>query len=349
MELNKMSDLPDKGTAEESLSLDEGITDIVDLFDAPEDEEPINEVQEESYEDEDESGEVLDEDEIDEDSDPEETAEDDEDEVDQEDVKGGRFAPDNAKIRLANGQVTTIAALKTHVDERVRDFQRDYTEKSTKLAEERKGFEATQAKVNEFATALQTQRDFLLKNVQENLLPQAPDPALMQEDPIGYMQQKESYDRTMGLLNQSWQQQQQVAQELEQRTAHERAKIEQQRQQDILRHHTDLQDPAKAQEFDAQFANEFLPHYGFTMDEAKQMMDHRVLSVVRDALRYRKIKGSKKTVKTALEGKPKMIKAGKRGNPQQQTLRGKKARANRLQQTGSMTDAVAALMDFDDL
>src|SRR5690349_21572008 len=44
-------------------------------------------------------------------------------------VKGGRFAPDSAKVKLDSGETITIADLKGRVDKRVKEFQRDYTEK----------------------------------------------------------------------------------------------------------------------------------------------------------------------------------------------------------------------------
>ena len=48
-------------------------------------------------------------------------------------VKGGRFAPDSAKVQF-NGQTISIADLKGHVDKRVRDFQRGFTEKTQALS-----------------------------------------------------------------------------------------------------------------------------------------------------------------------------------------------------------------------
>ena len=58
------------------------------------------------------------------------------DESEEPEIKGGRFAPDSAKVTLDDGSVTTIAELK-----RGSLFQRDYTQKTQALAEERKSFE----------------------------------------------------------------------------------------------------------------------------------------------------------------------------------------------------------------
>jgi len=73
-------------------------------------------------------------------------AADEPDESDEAEIKGGRFAPDTAKVTLDDGTVTTIAELK-----RGTLFQRDYTQKTQALSEDRKTFEAERQQVSQLA------------------------------------------------------------------------------------------------------------------------------------------------------------------------------------------------------
>ena len=161
------------------------------------------------------------------------------------------------------------------------------------------------------------------------------------------MQQKDQYERITGALNQLHAQQQQSVQQQETQRAQEAEKDFARRQSEILEHHADLRDPVKSKEFDQEYLNDFLPHYGLSSDEVKGIVDHRVLHVIRDAMAYRKLQASKPKTKAKMEGKPKLLKSGKRINPQQKISRSKQRRADKLSKTGSFTDGVASLMDLD--
>lgn len=336
------SNLPD-GTANEPLSLEKGVEDITDLLD-----DPIEDNTESEGENEEEVDDQIEESE----TDVEEDEEVNEDEIDDEEVDdvedentseyaGGRFAADNAKVTLDDGTTISVGELK-----RNNLFQRDYTKKTTEHAEAVKSFEATRDQVNQYAETLNQQRDFLL-NAQQFFLPQAPDPSIMETDPIGYMQQKDQYERVAGALNQLHAQQQQSVQQQETQRTQEAEKDFARRQTEILEHHADLRDPVKSKEFDREFLDDFLPHYGLSSDEVKGIVDHRVLRVIRDAMSYRKLQTSKPKAKAKLEGKPPLLKSGKRINPKQKISRGKQRRADKLSKTGSMQDGVASLMDLD--
>ncbi len=330
-----------QGTADEPLSLDEGAEDITDILDDPQEDNVENESEEKADDQVTESEtEVEEDEEAGEDEIDDEEVDDDEEE-DTSEYAGGRFAADNAKVTLDDGTTISVGELK-----RNNLFQRDYTKKTTELAEKAKAFEATQVEVNQFAETLNQQRDFLL-NAQQHFLPPAPDPSTMETDPFGYMQQKEHYEQTVNALNQLHAQQQQFAQQQETQQAQEAEQDLARRQAEILEHHADLRDPEQAKQFDQEFLNDFLPHYGFTSDEVRNVVDHKMLRVIRDAMAFRKLKASKPKAKAKLEGKPRLLKSGNRINPQQKISRSKKQRADRLSKTGSMQDGVAALMDLD--
>lgn len=343
------SDLPETGTANEPLTLAEGVGDITELLDEPvEDNDGEKGEKDDDQTDELEADEVEDDDgeDVDEEVDDEEVDED-EDESEPEDYSGGRFAADNAKVTLDDGTTISVGELK-----RNNLFQRDYTKKTTEHAEAVKTFEATRDQVNQYADTLNQQRDFLL-NAQQYFLPQmpqAPDPYTAETDPLAvndYLLKKDQYEQTMGALNQLYAQQQQSVQQQETQRTQDAEKDYANRQSEILEHHADLREPDKAKAFDREFIDDFLPHYGLSSDEVKGIVDHRVLSVIRDAMAYRKLKTSKPNAKAKLEGKPPLLKSGKRINPQQKISRGKQRRLEKLSKTGSMKDGVVSLIDLD--
>lgn len=83
--------------------------------------------------------------------------------------------------------------------------------------------------------------------------------------------------------------------------------------------------------------------YGFTSDEIASLADSRMFRVLRDALSFREQQAStEKTVKV-LRGKPKLVKGGARSSGSPKAATGANA-LSRLQSTGSMDDAAAAIL-----
>lgn len=336
-------DLPEGTANDEPLSLEEGTNAISELIGDPEtDLDDEDQDQEADSDDAEDEGDEPDDDADEDDADADEDIEDDEDEDDsQENYEGGKFAADTANVTLDDGTVISVAELK-----RNNLFQRDYSKKTMEHAEAVKAFDEQSERVNHFAQQLQQQRDFLI-SAQQQLLPQAPDPSMMQDDPIGYMQQKDVYDRAMGAINQLHQQHQQTAHELQQQNQGNVKKAKAERLQGILEEFPDLADPEKRKSFDADVSDVFIPTYGFTLQELSEGASARDIRVMRDAIAYRKLMANKPKAKAKVEGKPQLLKSGKRTSTNRKISRGKKQRADRLRQTGSFKDGVAALMDLD--
>ena len=99
---------------------------------------------------------------------PDESEDDGTQEPEEEEPKDeyapGRFAADNAKTRLADGTVTTIADLKQG-----NLLQSDYSRKTMALAEERKIVEATKAQFAAVEHAIAQQREILAMIVNRKL------------------------------------------------------------------------------------------------------------------------------------------------------------------------------------
>ena len=332
------SDLPE-GTADDAaLSFDEGVDAISNLFDGPErtTEEKVeatNEAEDEA--DQPEGGEAEESE-----ADPDEEVKDEQEDGPDPDPAGGRFVSGDAKFRLADGTVISVADLA-----RNNLYQQDYTRKTQEHAEVVRDFEAKREKVGEIALSLAQQRDFLLSAAQ-HFLPQAPDRSLMQSDPIGYMQAKAEYDERMAVVAQLQQQRQaeqgRMTQEQQEHDAQHRAR-EAERLFEAIPEFRD-------RKVYGQFWNdavEVMAEYGFSQQELDEAIDHRYYKIMRDVVKYRKALKTAPQVKQDIQQKPALIKGGKRMDPKAKISRDRQARHEHLRKTGTFEAGIAALMDLD--
>ena len=339
------SDLP-QGTAEDSaLSLNDGADAIENLLDDSGEPKPVKKVEaKEEAEQPDETDEV----EADADADAPEDEEVADDPDESEALKGGRFAPDTAKVTLDDGTVTTIAELK-----RNNLFQRDYTRKTTELKAEKETFVQYQEQMGKVAQSLAQQRDFVLSAAQR-LLPKAPDRAMLDPssqsfDPIGYTQQKADYDEHMQVLNQLNYQQQA---ERGRMTEEQKIAANQQRAHEweqLSSAVPEFKDRKVYERFWGDAVSTMAEKYGFTEQEVSDTIDHRFYIAMRDLVEYHRIKKSIPKVKQEIENKPRIIPGGRRMDPKAKTSREAQQRSDALRKTGSLDAGVAALMDLKDL
>lgn len=319
-----VSDRPSGPASDDTLSFDDGVEDLTDMIGPdtdPDDSEEVDtgEIDDEIVDDEPKGDESEDDSEVE----PEELA----------------FASDDQKVKMADGREITVAQLRGYADERVKDFQREFTRGQQELAEQRK-------RVDDAAQTIAQNRDFLLA-VYNQIMPQAPDPSELNDDPIGYMQRKADYDQRM----QQFQYLRQMQEHSQQQMQHETEQQTQQRllqeRQALVRAMPELQDQAKF----AAFRNDLVENasqYGVSEDEISSVSDHRQLLILKDAIAYRKLKASaSEKARAATEGKPKLIQGSRRMDPKAKTSREKAIRDKRLQQTGDFDAGVAALMNLD--
>lgn len=271
----------------------------------------------------------------------EDQAEDGEGEDDNEtESEQGRFVGDNAKVRLADGSVVTIADLKSGS---LRNA--DYTRKTQELAEQRRSFEGQSSTFQAEQKQLSEQRDYVTRLLQ-SITPQAPSLELLRTDPMGYQEQKAIHEQFQQHLTY-----------LQQTSAEEKQKAEQQAQTDrqgkarqewgqLLGKAPELRDKAKLSAFEADMLKYGQEAYGFSPQElfAQVPMDHRFALVLRDAIYGRKLRDSKPRVAKKLEGRPPVTKGGKRLSPQGQQARRANDAFTRLKTSGSVEDAAAAYL-----
>lgn len=346
-------DLP-QGTANDApMSFNEGVSSIEALFQdpAPKPDTKAKDVEEHEVETDDTAEQDTDEgvepdeedgdEEVETDADEQGEVEDaDDDGSEEPELKGGRFAPDTAKVTLDDGTVTTVGELR-----RNNLFQRDYTRKTQELAEERKQFFQERQVVEQTAQQIAQQRDFLLQAAQR-LLPKAPDRSMMDSDPVGYMQAKAAYDEQMVAVNHLAQLQSHSQAQRQYEEQQQAVRLRQEEGQKLVSAMPELRDPARYQQFWAESVD-VMSSYGFSADEIAAQNDHRIYLAMRDLAELRKIKAKAPKVQEEVRQKPKMIKGSRRMDPKAKISREAEARSERLRKTGSFEDGVAALMNLD--
>ena len=217
------------------------------------------------------------------------TPEEPEEKPDEEEYAAGRFAADNAKTRLADGTVTTIAELKNG-----NLLQSDYTQKTMALAEERKTVEATKANFAAAEQAIAQQRETLAMIINRKL-PKPPDPAMLNPqsgvfDVVGYMAAKEDYEQETKEIQQMIAQHQQMLAQQAQEAEEERSRLRDQEAKLLFEKQPDLKDPQNYQKFWARMVK-YAAKRGFTPEELDQVDDHRTYGVLDDAMKYRRPQG----------------------------------------------------------
>jgi hypothetical protein len=264
---------------------------------------------------------------------------------DEPEIKGGRFAPDSAKVTLDDGTVITVADLK-----RNNLFQRDYTKKTTELKARETEVETLKSEVSQQAQSLDQFREYAAWYAEQHL-PKQPEPFKGNRltDPMGYLAWSEENDKWQAHA-QAWQQFQQQKTVVEQQKAGEtqkQAETRLARERDaLLKAIPVLKDPVKGKQTWEAIVSGASEHYGISAEEVNTVGDHRMLVALRDALAYRRIKAQAPKVQAQVAAKPAM-KPGKRTAPQAAVSKERQARSERLRNSGSFHDGVAALQDFD--
>jgi hypothetical protein len=266
------------------------------------------------------------------------------DESDDAEIKGGRFAPDSAKVTLDDGTVTTIAELK-----RGTLFQRDYTKKTQELSEERKALETQKSEVSQYAQSLDQFREYATWYAEQHLPKEPGPPPNAVTDPAGYLAWSQKRDEYIANV-QAFEQFKAQKQAEDERKTGETQKQTQERlkreSEALFKAIPVLKDPVKGKQVWGAMVAGAQEHYGVSEAELNNITDHRFLIALRDAIGYRRIKAAAPKVREEVVKKP-AIRDGRRAPSNQAATREKQARSERLRNSGSLEDGIAALSDFD--
>lgn len=255
------------------------------------------------------------------------------------DSEQGRFVADNAKVRLEDGTVISVADLK-----KGSLLHADYTRKTQEAAELRRTAEAQSESVKQAEQQIEQQRQYMTTLLQ-SVTPQAPDPSLVRTDPVAYMEQKAQYEQFAAHLDYLRQQDQQTQQQRQQEAQAKRTEKANTEWAALLEKAPDLKDRTKFTEFESKLMK-FAPDFGFSPQELMEAVpfDHRMALVLKDAIAMRELRASKPQAAKKTEGRPPVHRGGKRLGPQAQKARQADAAITRLKSTGSVEDAARAYL-----
>jgi len=318
------------------------IEDISNLLDDDPETDPAEEKEDQATADADDG----DEPDVDVSEDVEDEAEADDPDGSQEpEIKGGRFAPDSAKVTLEDGSVITVADLK-----RNNLFQRDYTKKTTELAAEREQITTRKSEVDQQAQSL-TQLAERLTVFSQKYLPQPPEPftGTPDTDPLGYMtymQRREQYEQAVSEFNGIQQGTSQLTEE-QQRAKDDQAKLAWAAEAAALAASDKFfADPVKVEGFFKEAVELGGKAWGLTRDDIANLRSGKAFRVLRSAVLYERAKAKAQGVKEQVKAKPAVPIGGRRADPNARVSAQKQARSERLRATGSFEDGIAAIEDL---
>ena len=152
---------------------------------------------------------------------------------------------------------------------------------------------------------------------------------LASENPAEYVRATAKAQKAQQMLSQIQQQSQQLQQRQFQETAKRSVQI--------------LSDPVQGiagwnNEMYQGIISEGSKEYGFATEEVANVVDHRMIKVLHDALQYRKLKSAKPTVEKKVVVAPKVLKPGAPAGEDQSAKETKALRAQ-FHKTGNMKDA----------
>ena len=306
------------------------------MFEPEEQPEPVKEETpeaeaEEEYEEVEASEQTLDEDADDEDEEVDETFEEsDSDDLDEE------------------PQTYTVKVDGTEVEVNLEELQRGYSGQSyinqqmQNVAETRKEAESIYAVLAQERAQVQQALN-LLQDGTLSTPPVAPDESLFQTDPMAYMEKKLAYDHQVNEYQQRLdylQQHVQATQETQQ--AAKQAYLS--KEAELLRGFApELFDEEKGAEAKSQLVSTAAEAYGFDAEEIAQLMDHRHVRILMDAVKYQQLNSASGKKKVEQKVQNKVVRSKKRKVTAEAQAR-KKQRA-KLKQSGSLEDAIGLMIE----
>lgn len=176
--------------------------------------------------------------------------------------------------------------------------------------------------------------------------PVEPSRELFETDPIGYMDAKLKYDEQLVGYNTQMQQMQAVSQQQTEATQAAQQAYVQHELATLQKVLPDFADGEKAGAIREKLMTVGSSVYGYEPAEIGQVMDHRAIRVLHDAMKYQELMSGKKAAEVKADPanrRKRPVKAGAKKTSSNKTLR--KKQRETLNRTGSVEDAIALLID----
>jgi len=174
--------------------------------------------------------------------------------------------------------------------------------------------------------------------------PSPPTKELFDQDPIGYMEQKMAYDEAKAKYDTQMAEMQKVAaQQSQAQQAAMQAYLQQERQalMAVMPEFGDAEKATKIREKLVRGGSEF---YGYQPEEIGNVMDHRAIMVLKDAVAYRNLMAGKDKAAKKVSGAKPVVKPGSKkiGDSKQKVQQRRKAK---LGQSGRIEDALSLVLN----
>lgn len=282
-------------------------------------------------------------------------ADEDADEDEDKPLVAGAKLPDDLVVDLGDGRTATVA-----------DLKRDFGQISQKMAEFEQERSAKLEEVEHARREVDTQAQTLLQNAQ-NIRQQAnlvfayaqtymPAPPQMpqvpyQADPEAwheYQAEVAAFQQHEQLLMGLQHQLQAADMEAAKRVEQEMPKIIATEREKFMKRYPHLRDKKVAEKTMNELFEVFEREYGLPVQEVQGVRDSRVMSVMMDALSYRRLKAKQanKKAQAQLQGKPQMIKASRRQSLGEDYKWGLKAKKDRFSKNPTKEAGVELIMDL---
>ena len=272
--------------------------------------------------------------------DPESQVDDEDDQEPESDH--GRFVASNGKVRLPDGTVSTVSDL---IAGNMKE--RDYRQKTMELAPQRRALEEQSSAVKALEQQV-NERLTYAASLLESLTPQAPEPPADPNDPIAYIEYlraKENYDRYAAHSQYIQQQMGMTRQQAEEQARQQRMQRAAEENRVLLEKIPAIKDPAKLKALadDILSAGEGA---GYSRQELAEAVpyDHRMALVLQKAAKWDRLQASKPKVTEKVQGRPPVQRSGRQLSGDTKRAQRASDAVNRLRETGSHDDAVAAYL-----
>lgn len=187
----------------------------------------------------------------------------------------------------------------------------------------------------------------LYQELQQGNIAQAPVPPsreLFESDPIGYMEEKLAFDENKEFYDGQMAQLHAVSQQNDAANTQAKKNHLRQEMQVLQQKIPEFSDPKKAGKIKERLVRVGREAYGYTPEEIGQVVDHRAIQVLNDAVKYREImSGKAKAVKKTNRGNP-VMKAGVKKVADSKTKVRKRQQA-KLQKSGDLKDALGLILN----
>lgn len=274
-----------------------------------------------------------------EEGDPKEEGQADEKDETEPETESGRYVAHNGRVKLPDGTESTVADL---IQGNLRDG--DYRQKTMAASEATKAAAAQSQAVKQREAQLAEQAQYVTSLIKSIVPESPPDPAMLTTDPMGYMSQKANYDQWQNHLAYLNQQSQQSAEQAKTEAAQRDRETANLEWDALLGAMPVLKDEAKLKRF-ASDVQTYGAKVGFKPEELARIgLDHRQAVVLDGYIKWTKLQANKAKVNAKVEGRPPVQKGGARLDPARAKARDTRAAMDRLNQTGSFADGVAAYL-----